>query len=566
MTTPLLTPTLGPFRLLRRIGAGGMAETFLAERSGPAGVTQKVCLKTILAEPSNMELLLRSFENEMRIGAKLRHNALVQQLDCGIDGDTLWIALEFIEGVDLRKLINALKRSHGGLPTRLVPYVICEVLGALDYVHRLSEGGRPLRIVHRDVSPANVLLSTEGEVKLADFGIARAYAEIDGVQTTTGMLKGKIPYMSPEQARGAPLDARSDLFTMGTMAFELFARVRPFDGDSELATLVNVRDGQGKSLRELAPSLDPWVYDFVARLLEPDPSHRFQTAAEAIRAIPTEHVTRVHRGELAALVADATTAPKSAASMAPVGAATPAPDDATLLSTETLAPVPEHDSSTVIFDRGPPLTRTSAFDGASELLAHPVASVARPIEPAAPLVRESKSGPGKKGITFAAVAAALIGVSGWVAVRTMSGASSAAENAAPVSSNAARQSAPLAPPPPSPPSPPSPPPPTPPPAPPPPRPSEAVVASPEPPEPVEAPAQAATEAAPAAVEERALLRVQAVPWGSVWIDGQRAGEGTVRRQLTPGRHVVAVGLDAPGPSRTVTLRPGEDKSVSMRVN
>lgn len=555
MTAPLLTPTLGPFRLLRRIGAGGMAETFLAERSGPAGVTQKVCLKTILAEPSNMELLLRSFENEMRIGAKLRHNALVQQLDCGIDRDTLWIALEFIEGVDLRKLINALKRSHGGLPTRLVPYVICEVLGALDYVHRLSEDGRPLRIVHRDVSPANVLLSTEGEVKLADFGIARAYAEIDGVQTTTGMLKGKIPYMSPEQARGVALDARSDLFTMGTMAFELFARVRPFDGDSELATLVNVRDGQGKSLREVAPSLDPWVYDFVARLLEPDPNRRFQTAAEAIHAIPAEHVTRVHRAELAALVAESTTAPTKPMSIAPRVVASPAPEDATLLSTETLAPVVEHDSSTVIFDRDPLPTRTSTVDEVSELLALPVSSVARPVELVEPPLRERASGTGKKAFAAVAISALLMGASAWVATRTMSDAQPPTEDGAEISSIAMKSNAPVAPSIPAP-------------APQPALPTEARVVTPAPPEPVAppSPVEAEVAAAPAVVEERASLRVQAVPWGSVWIDGQRAGEGTVRRQLTPGRHAVAVGLDAPGASRTITLRPGEDKAISMRVN
>ncbi len=273
----------GPYELLRRLGAGGMAETYLAVRRGPGGFEQHVCVKRILPAFEQDAEFVRLFLDEARLSARLRHANIVQVLDFGVVDGSHFLALELVEGLDLRALLKALAREQASLPTDLVSYLAFEVGNALDYAHRAGQDGHVAGIVHRDVSPSNVLLSEAGEVKLGDFGIAKAM-NTPGV-TRSGVLKGKVPYMAPEYARTAQVDARGDLFALGVMLYECLAGRRPFDGTTDLDTLTRITQGRHVPLAEAAPTTPRGLVDAVERLLLPDPEARFPNAPSLLDAL-----------------------------------------------------------------------------------------------------------------------------------------------------------------------------------------------------------------------------------------------------------------------------------------
>lgn len=271
---------IGPFEIERPLGSGGMAETFVAVRRGPEGFEQRVCVKRILPGSAHDAEFTRQFTSEARIAAALRHGNIVQVLDFGEENGAYFQALELIEGLDLRLL---LERVGGGISPDIVAYLGIELATALDYAHRAVLGDQGGGIVHRDVSPSNVLLSVEGEVKLADFGIARL---VSGPKhTATGVIRGKVPYMAPEYARTGRFEKQADLFSLGVVLFECLTGHRPYDGLTDLETLHRAMQGERESLSDLAPDAHPALRRVVEQLIDSDPQKRPESASAVVDAL-----------------------------------------------------------------------------------------------------------------------------------------------------------------------------------------------------------------------------------------------------------------------------------------
>lgn len=276
-----------------------MAETYLAIRRGPGDFVQHVCLKRIRPDLEQDPEFVRQFMTEAAIAARLRHTAITQVLDFGRDGNDYYLALELVDGLDLRQLLDA---GSGCLSAELTWYVAVEIATALDFAHRASGSAEEAAVVHRDVSASNVLISVEGEVKLTDFGIARS---LGGQRhTRTGIVKGKVPYMAPEYARTGRFDPRCDLFGLGVLLYECLCGERPHDGATELETLELASQGSHVALEQRVPAVSQAFARIVEQLLAPDPELRFQSAAgllEALLALPSPQRAR---RSLGALVAD----------------------------------------------------------------------------------------------------------------------------------------------------------------------------------------------------------------------------------------------------------------------
>jgi serine/threonine-protein kinase len=263
---------LGPYRIVRRLGHGGMAEVFLAVAYGASGFEKRVALKTLLPELVGNGELERLLIEEARLGARLSHRNLVQVHDLGIDDGAYYVRMDYVDGLDLGTLLAA---RLPGAPLALL--VAEEVATALDYVHRaVDDAGRPLGLVHRDVSPHNVLISRAGEVKLADFGIAKATMLAD--VTRGGVRKGKYAYMSPEQVAGETLGPSSDQFALGVTLVEMLRGRRPYDGETPLETMDKIRAAAPPALDEL----DEDLRALALRCLQRAPAERF-AGAEALR-------------------------------------------------------------------------------------------------------------------------------------------------------------------------------------------------------------------------------------------------------------------------------------------
>ena len=268
----------GPYKRVRRLGMGGMAETFLAVQRGAAGFEQRVCMKFILPGHRDNQDFKRLFLREASIAASLRHSNIVGVID--VDAAAGYMVLELVDGVDLRTLLNAAPGRR--LSPDIAVLITIELCKALAYAHGRVRRGQPDGIVHRDVSPSNVLISYSGEVKLTDFGVARAMrADIEPLSTT---VKGKLCYMSPEQARGLQLDGRSDLFSVGVLCYELLSGRRPYDGNTDAETLLRVTAGQLTPLLDVAPHLSPSLVHVVERLVHREPEQRFASADACIDA------------------------------------------------------------------------------------------------------------------------------------------------------------------------------------------------------------------------------------------------------------------------------------------
>jgi serine/threonine protein kinase len=291
---------LGAYELLRPLGAGGMAETFVATRRGPAGFEQRVCLKRILPGCAADPLFVELFLDEARLLARLQCANIVHVHDFGEVDGTYYMALELIDGVDLEGLLSALRARGERMPEQVALYVVSELLSALSYAHTLEIDGEEQHIVHRDISPSNVLLSKTGEVKLTDFGIAKARGRTH--RTQAGHTKGKIAYMSPEQMRAEELDGRSDLFAVGVVLFELLTATHPFDADTDFALQLNIMQGTRKPLRELLPGASDALARLVDSLLATDKDQRPASASDAMELIPPLDNNHTLQKTLASLV------------------------------------------------------------------------------------------------------------------------------------------------------------------------------------------------------------------------------------------------------------------------
>ncbi|MGI5865198.1 MAG: serine/threonine-protein kinase, partial [Myxococcales bacterium] len=235
----------------------------------------KVLLSEFVEEPEALQMFL----DEARITAHLNHPNISRILDLGREGGTFFLAAEYVHGVDAASLLRALAASGRQLPVALAAHVGAEVAAGLDYAHRaVDENQRPLRLIHRDVSPPNLMLGFDGGVKLIDFGVAKVANRL--VRTATGRLKGKAAYMSPEQARGELIDQRSDIFSLGIVLWELATSGRLFRRKSEIAALQAVIEAPIPPPSSLNPEIDPRLEAILVRTLERNPARRFQTASE----------------------------------------------------------------------------------------------------------------------------------------------------------------------------------------------------------------------------------------------------------------------------------------------
>jgi len=267
----------GRYTVIRKLADGGMAEIFLAKQQGSQGFEKTVVLKRIHSALVADEQYRNMLIDEAHISMTLSHNNIVQVLDLGQAGGRYFLALELVDGWDLGRLLHRASLANIALPTSIALYVVSQVCRALEYAHsKTGENGRPLGIVHRDVSPQNVLISEQGEVKLADFGIAKAKRKRD--QTDGGVVKGKIAFMSPEQANGRDIDARSDVYAVGTLLYMLTTGQRPYDGPTDLEILLRVQKGEYTPPEKVHKDLHPHVATVIGRAMAFDPSNRYPSA------------------------------------------------------------------------------------------------------------------------------------------------------------------------------------------------------------------------------------------------------------------------------------------------
>jgi serine/threonine protein kinase len=266
------------YRIMRKIAHGGMAEIYLARQVGAEGFEKQVVLKRILPQLAADPQFVRMLVDEAHIASTLNHSHLVQVLDLGKAGGEFFLVLEFVDGWSLEQVRRRAVKAKLKMPLSLALYVTSALCRALAYVHTRKENGRPLGIVHRDVSPQNLLVSREGEVKLADFGIAKAVGRRE--KSATGVIKGKFSYMSPEQSIGAELDARSDLFSVGTLLYILTTGKKPFEGEQDLDVLMQVRKARFEKPSAIVKDFNPDVERFIVRALRADRSKRWQTAEQ----------------------------------------------------------------------------------------------------------------------------------------------------------------------------------------------------------------------------------------------------------------------------------------------
>ena len=371
----------GQYTLLERIAAGGMAEVWKARMRGVEGFQKTVAIKRIHSHMTDNAEFVSMFIDEAKLAAQLTHPNIVHIYDLGKIGRDYYIAMEYVDGKDLRSLLNAGRRKGMPLPLELGLMIAARLASALDYAHRKRDfEDQELGLVHRDVSPQNVLLTYEGDVKLCDFGIAKAVSKAS--QTQMGALKGKLQYMSPEQAWGRPVDARSDLFSLGSVLFEMVTGERLFPGDSEMSVLEAVRQGKTRSPRQVNPAVPREVDEIVAKALAVDPQARFQSADEMKRRLG---------------MAISTLAPS-------VG-----PTDLAAYILRVLEPEPEGLAEAA----APPQVAVSwAAEPAPAELATPVpAELDQPVEAVAPLVAvavEEEGGRKSRTLLYAAIAALIV--------------------------------------------------------------------------------------------------------------------------------------------------------------
>jgi serine/threonine protein kinase len=275
--------SFGKYTLIKKLATGGMAEVWLAKQIGIEGFNRHVVVKRILPHLAEDPEFVQMFLNEAKIAARFNHPNIAQIYDLGETGGQYYIAMEFIHGEDLGRVMRRAWSTGQWVARHISLRVVADACQGLYYAHtRYDETGRPLRVVHRDISPQNILISFDGAVKVVDFGIAKASDQVSN--TKSGAIKGKFAYMAPEQAAGKPLDARSDLFALGLVLYELITGVRPLKRDSELATLqaaLECKIDPPSAVAEVPHELD----DIVMRALAKAPDDRYSDAREFQRAL-----------------------------------------------------------------------------------------------------------------------------------------------------------------------------------------------------------------------------------------------------------------------------------------
>jgi len=269
----------GKYLLLKKQASGGMAHLYRAKIIGVQGFEKFVAIKQILPHLAEEEELVNSFIHEAKLAALLNHQNIVQIYDFGHLDGTYFITMEYLFGKDLRLVFNKLRESGQRIPIEHVLFIASRVFAGLDYAHFLKDfQGKPLEIIHRDISPQNIIITYDGDVKIVDFGIAKAANQ--SAMTQVGMIKGKVAYMSPEQATGRPIDHRSDIFSGGILLYEMITGNRMFKGEDSIQILAKVRDADFAPLRSVRSDLPEKLYAILDRALAKDPENRYSSAGE----------------------------------------------------------------------------------------------------------------------------------------------------------------------------------------------------------------------------------------------------------------------------------------------
>jgi serine/threonine protein kinase len=267
------------YRVIKRLEAGGMAEVYLGEATGVEGFKKRVAIKRVLPHLAQNENFIRMFLDEARLSARLNHANIVSVFDISAREDTYFLIMEFVDGANLKKILESLQRRGQRFQLAEAIYVCAEAARGLSYAHELhDENGHALGIVHRDISPPNIMLTKRGEVKVADFGLAKAGTQLS--QTDPGVVKGKFSYLSPEAASGKEVDARADVFSLGIVLWEMLAGRRLFLGETDWATVKLVQAANIPRLSPLNNQVDHGFEEILWRALTREPEARFQSAHE----------------------------------------------------------------------------------------------------------------------------------------------------------------------------------------------------------------------------------------------------------------------------------------------
>lgn len=269
----------GKYILLEKLAAGGMAEVYFAKSTGAVGVSKFIAIKRILPQFSENPEFVEMFKEEAKLAVNLNHSNVVSIFDFGVERGQFYIVMDYVEGKNLRQFNNELKKQNKALSIEDVVFIIKEAAAGLDHAHRCvdAQTGKPLNIIHRDISPQNIMVSYEGEIKLIDFGIAKAETQMEA--TKAGTLKGKFGYMSPEQVEGQAIDSRTDVFSLGIVLWEMLANERLFAASNEAAILNKIRSCQIPPIRKLCPNVPPELEKIVNKALAKDKGLRYESAA-----------------------------------------------------------------------------------------------------------------------------------------------------------------------------------------------------------------------------------------------------------------------------------------------
>ncbi len=271
--------TFGKYLLLERINVGGMAEVFKAKAFGVEGFERVLAIKRILPSMADDDEFINMFVDEARIAVQLSHANIVQIYELGKYENQYYIAMEYVSGKDLRQILDRFRKRKQTLPIPAAAFLTSKICEGLDYAHRKSDPtGKPLNLIHRDVSPQNILVSYEGAVKITDFGIAKA--EDRASKTQAGVLKGKFGYMSPEQVRGLEIDHRSDIFAVGILMYEMLTGKRLFIGESDFSTLEKVRNADVPPPTQHNPAIPPELERVMLKALAREREERYQWTSE----------------------------------------------------------------------------------------------------------------------------------------------------------------------------------------------------------------------------------------------------------------------------------------------
>ena len=265
------------YRVIEKLESGGMAEVFRAESEGLQGFRKQVAIKRVLPHLSSKKKFISMFLDEARLSAQLSHSNCVQVFDIGVGDNAFFIVMEFVDGANLKAIIEHLKKSGRDFPVEAAVHISLELCKGLAYAHELTDpNGVPLHIVHRDMSPPNVLITKHGEVKIVDFGLAKANSQLE--RSEPGIIKGKFSYLSPEAAMAQEVDARTDVFAVGIILWEILAGQRLFLGDTDFQTVKKVQAAAIPSISQINPRVPQELERIVSRALAREPIHRYPTA------------------------------------------------------------------------------------------------------------------------------------------------------------------------------------------------------------------------------------------------------------------------------------------------